>query len=70
MAALKLNVYTFKYIRNKSEYALDVVAPSPEVAIDDLRRYMEANFQEGEIVEMIQIVKGGIYYKNPKRKKR
>lgn len=68
---VKLNTYQINYIRSNSEYKLDVIAPTPERAIEDARRYLEANYYgDIEIVEMTQVVKQAIFYKNPKPKKR
>lgn len=68
---VKLNVYQINYIRSNSEYKLDVVAPSPERAIEDARRYLEASYYSDiEIVEMSQVVKQAVFYKNPKPKKK
>lgn len=68
---VELNAYTISYVRYNEEKTVDVIAPTPERAIEDARRWLVANYMSSaKIVEMVQIVEGGIYYKTPKRKQR
>jgi hypothetical protein len=69
-----LNIYEVLYIKDEkgSQYTINVMAPTPEVAIVDGGRWLKANiFSLGaEIIGVNRSTKNVIYYKTPAAKPR